>query len=117
MAARIVARWTFSAKFGMTQDAFRSISQWHATVGTKAWTDLKWTKADIDSRVTVEQGSIGALEQRFETRIEFDSLTELDQFFSAIPGAEHVEWGKNHSKLIEGNTKWEIYRKKAIQWN
>ena len=113
----IVARWTFNAKFGMTQEAFSLLSNWHKAIGFKAWTDLKWSKSDIANRVTVEQGSVGALEQRFETRIEFDSLSQLDQFFSAIPGKEHVEWGKNISPLIEGNTKWDIYRKKAIQWD
>ena len=117
MASRVIARWAFNAKFGMTQDAFASISSWCNNVGGKAWTDLKWTKAEIADRVTIQQGSVGALEQRFEVRIEFESLTELDRFFGAIPGSEHVKRGKDHSQLIEGNTKWDIYRNKPIKWN
>ena len=114
--SRVIARWAFNAKFGATREANASIARWCNDVGAKAWTELKWTKAQIAERVVIEQGSVGALEQRFELRIEFASLTELDGFFGAIPGKDHVKWGKDHALLMEGNTKWEIFRTKPIQW-
>eukprot|EP01084_Bolivina_argentea_P318290 551947_1 len=115
-APKVVARWTFNAKFGMTKEACTSITTWNKTIGSKAMMDgLKWSKEDIANRVSLQQGSIGAIEQRFEMNIKFDKISDLDLFFCAIPGSEHVKWGKQHANYIVGNTKWEIYRTKPIQ--
>eukprot|EP01083_Nonionella_stella_P011406 32430_1 len=114
--SRVVARWSFNAKFGKTQEASTSIKNWCKTVGCTAWTDMKWSRTEIANRVTLQQGSIGTSEQKFEMRVEFDSLSDLDRFFGAIPGADHVAWGKQHAELIEGNTQWEIYRTKPMDF-
>ena len=116
MSSKVIARWTFNAKFGKTREAFGSISNWCKNVGFKAWTQMKWSQEDINNRVTILQGSIGAIEQRFEMRVEFDSVSDIDKFFGCIPGKDHMEWGAQHAQFIEGNTHWEIYRTKPIQW-
>ncbi len=88
-------------QFGMTKDSCTSITTWHKTIGSKAMMHgLKWSKEDIANRVSLQQGSIGAIEQRFEMNIKFDKISDIDLFFGAIPGSEHVKWGKQHANYI-----------------
>jgi len=102
----ILARWCYTAKFGLKPESLNQLSLWVNKIGSQA--GCNWQNTRIIT------GSIGALESYVEMELTLDSITHLDNFFNKIPGKEHVLWGKEMSKYImDGSTHWEILRIKS----
>lgn len=100
----IIARWEVTAKFGRKDEAIRLLRQWDQQVGEQVGLDM--------TRLRTMTGSIGALESIIVQEIEFDSISELDEFFEKLKGVEiHAEWGREiASVLVDGTNRWEVYR-------
>lgn len=99
----IVARWTVHAKFGHKPELIAALKEWHKSIGTRAGLGAQNTK--------MLTGSIGAKESEIQLDITFNTISELDAFFNAIPGPEHTAWGKKTSDLIvSGQNHWEVFR-------
>jgi hypothetical protein len=103
----IIARWCYTARFGMKTESINHLKLWVDKIGSQA--GCNWENTRIIT------GSIGTLESHVEMELTLDSITHLDNFFSKIPGIEHVLWGKEMSKYItDGTTRWEVLRIKKI---
>lgn len=54
---------------------------------------------------------MGVKESRLELEVEFETLSELETFWSQIPPTEHRAWGqKLQCIVIDGSPEWQVYR-------
>ena len=101
----VIARWYYTAKFGMKPESVNHLKKWVDKIGSQAGCNSENTR--------IITGSIGALEGHVEMELTLDSITSLDNFFKKIPGDEHVAWGKQMGEYItDGSTRWEVFRVK-----
>ena len=102
----IIARWCYTARFGLQPESINHLKVWVNNIGSKA--GAGWDNTRIIT------GSVGVLEGHVEMELTLNSLTSLDEFFSKIPGSEHVEWGKEMGNyIVDGSTRWEVLRVKS----
>lgn len=67
--------------------------------------------------VAIYTGAVGTPESRVELHVsQFANLEELDGFFSAIPGEQHVAWGKRFAEhVVDGSPVWHVMRAVPIR--
>ena len=99
-----VARWQIDARFGHKQTVIDLLRKWEREVGAKAGTDK------MDFKILA--GSIGAREATVEANHSVESLTQLEQFFTAIGNNDaHRQWGRDlEPHVVSGSSLWNIYR-------
>ena len=103
----VIARWYYTAKFGLKPESINHLKTWVDKIGSQA--GCNWDNTRI---VT---GAVGALEGHVEMEMTLASITALDEFYNKIPGAEHVKWGKEMGNyIIDGSTRWEVFRIKKF---
>lgn len=105
---RVSARWIFDTKYGHKADALRLLDTWIHTIGVEAGLD--------PNRVSLFTGQLGCPESRCEMHCEqFDSVSELDAFFNALPGAKHKTWGALFAvHVMDGSPTWHVLRAVAL---
>ena len=74
----IIARWCYTARFGLKPESINHLKVWVRDIGSKA--GAGWDNTRILT------GSVGVLEGHVEMELTLNSLTSLDEFFSKIPG-------------------------------
>ncbi|BDA47699.1 hypothetical protein COCOBI_10-5500 [Coccomyxa sp. Obi] len=70
------------------------------------------SQAGLDSaRTQILSGAIGIPESRLVMEVDFDTLSELEAFWSSIPQQDHKAWSERARNLIiDGSPQWEVYR-------
>ncbi|KAK9905779.1 hypothetical protein WJX75_006109 [Coccomyxa subellipsoidea] len=72
-------------------------------IGSQAGLDL--------SKTQILSGAIGVPESRLVMEVDFDTLAELEAFWSSIPQQDHKAWSERARNLIiDGSPQWEVYR-------
>ncbi|EIE23756.1 hypothetical protein COCSUDRAFT_53450 [Coccomyxa subellipsoidea C-169] len=99
----IKARWCIDINYGVKLDAVALLQEWVTQIGSQAGLDL--------SRTQILSGAIGVPESRLVMEVDFDTLAELEAFWSSIPQQDHKAWSERARNLIiNGSPQWEVYR-------
>ncbi|KAI7838971.1 hypothetical protein COHA_007257 [Chlorella ohadii] len=93
----------FIARFGGKADAVQLLQEWVQEIGSEAGL--------TPSNTSLSTGSIGAPESTLELEVRFDSLADLEGFWSAIPQQQHKAWGQRMQQyIVHGSPQWHVYR-------
>lgn len=99
-----VARLNLDVRFGHKDEFIALQKKWEENVGKKVGIEKY--------KQRVLNGSIGALESRFEVEFEVESLADLESVFARLSEVPyHREWGKEiEPHVVSGTNRWEIFR-------
>ncbi|PRW33051.1 hypothetical protein C2E21_8037 [Chlorella sorokiniana] len=98
-----IARWQLDVRFGGKADAVQLLQEWVQQIGSEAGL--------TPDNTSLSTGSIGAPESTLELEVRFDSLAELEGFWSAIPQQQHKAWGQRMQQyIVHGSPQWHVYR-------
>ena len=62
-----------------------------------------------EARILASQ--LGVPESRLELELHFGSLADMEQFFSALPIADHAAWGARLAPVVcDGSATWHTFR-------
>jgi len=99
----IKARWCIDIKYGVKMEALALVQDWIQNVGSAAGLTQENT--------CLSSGAVGAPESRLELEVEFETLAHVEDFWAAIPPAEHRAWSQRAQNfIIDGSPRWELYR-------
>lgn len=99
----IKARWCIDIKYGVKMEALALVQDWIQNVGSVAGLTQENT--------CLSSGAVGTPESRLELEVEFETLAHLEDFWAAIPPAEHRAWSQRAQNfIIDGSPRWELYR-------
>lgn len=103
MCAAFKARYSLDVKFGNKLDAVALLQEWVQDVGSVAGLTPQNTQ--------LHTGSIGAPESTLELEVGFETLAELEDFWTNIPPAQHRAWGQRMQEyIVHGTPQWQVYR-------
>ena len=62
-----------------------------------------------EARILASQ--VGVPESRLELELRFGSLADMEQFFGALPVADHAAWGARLAPVVcDGSATWHTFR-------
>jgi hypothetical protein len=122
----VLARWSIDARFGCKAQALALVRPGRAGCGGAAEADApaaaaaqltEWVQ-DIASQAgesaagaRLLAGQLGAPESRLELELPFESLAELEEFFTKLPTEQHAAWGARLAAVVcDGSPVWHVMR-------
>jgi len=103
-----IARWRVDAKFGRKTEALEALREWARSVAALAGVDAE--------RVTLYATRIGGRDSAIEMEINgFESVSDVDDFFAAIPREAHAAWTKAFAEVVvDGSAEWTVMRTSGV---
>lgn len=98
-----LSHFTQTCRYGRKLEAVALLQEWCRDIGSEAGLDPTNTQ--------LYSGAVGVKESRLELEVEFETLSELETFWSSIPPTKHRAWGqKLQTIVIDGSPEWQVYR-------
>ena len=119
-AGGVVARWSVDARFGCKSQALALVrtctAAWRYRLLQRSqlgeWvTDVASQAGVATEEARILASQLGVPESRLELELRFGSLADMEQFFSALPAADHAAWGARLAPVVcDGSATWHTFR-------